>query len=102
MGKKSGSRSGIRIRDEQPGLYFLELRIENRNYFLGLKCLNSLLWIGIRDGKNSDAGSGREKSRIRDVYPGSETLVVYGLPAIFFHIFSVFSLRFARTRNTKF
>ncbi len=51
MGKKSGSKSGIRIRDEQPGLYFLELR----NNFLGLKCLNSLLWI--RDGKNSDPGS---------------------------------------------
>jgi hypothetical protein len=41
MGKKSGSKSGIRIRDEQPGLYFLELR----NHFLGLKYLNSLMRI---------------------------------------------------------
>ncbi len=55
----SGSRSGIRIRDEQTGLYFLELR----NHFLGLKWLNSLLWIrdpgwkkfgsGIWDGKRT-------------------------------------------------
>ncbi len=56
----------IRIRDEQPGSYFLELR----NHFLlfwGLKFLNSLRirdpgWrqfgSGIRDGKKSDPGSG--------------------------------------------
>jgi hypothetical protein len=57
-----GSGSGIRlftsgsgIRDEQPGSYFLELR----NNFLGLKYLNSLMRI--RDGKNSDPGSGLEK-----------------------------------------
>jgi hypothetical protein len=50
MVKKSGSGSGIQIRDEQPGSYFRELR----NHFLGLKCLNSLM----RDGKNSDPGSG--------------------------------------------
>jgi hypothetical protein len=31
MGKKSRSRSGIRIRDEHPGSYFRELR----NKFLG-------------------------------------------------------------------
>jgi hypothetical protein len=40
----------IRIRDEQPGSYFLELR----NHFLGLKYLNSLMRI--RDGKYSDPG----------------------------------------------
>jgi hypothetical protein len=57
----------IRIRDEQPGSYYLELR----NHFLlfsGLKYLNSLMRIrdpgwrqfgsGIRDGKESDPGSG--------------------------------------------
>jgi hypothetical protein len=59
----------IRIRDEQPGSYFLELR----NHFLGLKYFNSLMRI--RDGKNSDPGPGMEKLRIRDVYPGSATLV---------------------------
>jgi hypothetical protein len=48
MGKKS--RSGIRIRDEQPGSCFRELK----NQFFGLKYLNSL--IRIRDGKNSDPG----------------------------------------------
>jgi hypothetical protein len=41
----------IRIRDEQSGSYFLELR----NHFLGLKYLNSLMLI--RD----------EKIRIRDL-----------------------------------
>ncbi len=51
----------IRIRDEQPGSYFRELK----NKFFGLKYLNSLMRIrdgkkfgsGIRDGKNSDPGS---------------------------------------------
>jgi hypothetical protein len=61
MGKKSGSESGIR--NVLPGSYFLELR----NHFLELKYLNSLMRI--RDGKNSDQGSGMEKSRILD--PGS-------------------------------
>jgi hypothetical protein len=60
MGKKTGSGSGIRIRDEQPGSYFLELR----NHFFGLKYLDSLMRIW--DEKNSDPGSGMEKSRIRD------------------------------------
>jgi hypothetical protein len=56
----------IRIRDEKPGSYFLELR----NHFFGLKYLNSLMRIrdpgwrqfgsGIRDPgwKKSDPGSG--------------------------------------------
>jgi hypothetical protein len=66
MGKKSGS--GSRIWDEQPRSYFLELR----NHFFGLKYLNSLMRI--RDGKNSDPGSGMEKSRIRDKHPRSATL----------------------------
>jgi hypothetical protein len=47
-GKQSGSGSGIRVRDEQPGSYFRELR----NNFSGLKYLNFLMQI--RDGKNSD------------------------------------------------
>jgi hypothetical protein len=59
-----GSESGIRIRDEQPRSYFLELR----NHFFGLKYLNSLMRIRdpgwkkfgsrIQDGKKSDPGSG--------------------------------------------
>jgi hypothetical protein len=64
MGKKSGSGFGIRIRDEQPRSYFVELR----NHFLGLRFLNSLMRIldpgckkfgsGIQDpgGKMSDPG----------------------------------------------
>jgi hypothetical protein len=43
MGSKSGTGSGIRILDEQPGSYFRELR----NHFSKLKYLNSLM--GIRD-----------------------------------------------------
>jgi hypothetical protein len=54
----------IRIRDEQPGSYFRELR----NFF-GLKYLNFLIRqpgsgkgnIRIRDGKNSDPGCSPEK-----------------------------------------
>jgi hypothetical protein len=48
IGKKSGSR--IRIRDEQPGSYFRELRI----YFFQLKYLNSLMRI--RDRKTFGSG----------------------------------------------
>jgi hypothetical protein len=58
MGKKSGFESSIRIRDEQPGSHFRELI----SHFWRLKYLSSLM--GIRDGKNSDPGSG--KIRIRD------------------------------------
>ncbi len=43
--KKTRSRSGIRIRDEQPGSFFREFR----NHFLWLKYLNSLMRI--QDGK---------------------------------------------------
>jgi hypothetical protein len=68
MGKKSGSGSGIR--DEQPGSYFLELI----NHFFGLKYFDSLMQI--RDGNNSDPGSGMENngSGIRGKHPGSATL----------------------------
>jgi hypothetical protein len=58
----------LRIRDEQPGSYFLDLK----NQYFGVKILKSLMRI--RDGNNSDPGSGMEKSRIRDKYPGSATL----------------------------
>jgi hypothetical protein len=58
MGKKSGSGTGIRIRDKQPGSYFRELKKQ----FLGLKYLNSLMWIRDPGWKKSDPGSGMEKS----------------------------------------
>jgi hypothetical protein len=67
IGKKSGSRSGIR--DEQPRSYFLELK----NHFFGLKYLNSLMQIRVPGWEQF--GSGMEKSRIRDKHPGSATLV---------------------------
>ncbi len=68
MSKKSRSGSGIRIRNEHSGSYLRELRTN----FLGLlRYLNYLMriWIwepesffflgsGIRDGQNSDPGSG--------------------------------------------
>jgi hypothetical protein len=58
MGKKSGSG---RLRDEQPGSYFLELR----NDILGVKIL---IFFDADPGWKK-FGSGMEKSRIRD--PGS-------------------------------
>jgi hypothetical protein len=64
----------IRIRDEQPGSYFLELR--NHCFaFLGLKYLNSLKKIRDRDGDSSDPGWKKVGSGIRDKHPGSATLV---------------------------
>ncbi len=50
----------IRIRDEQHWSYFRELR----TIFVGLKYLNSLMRIEIRDGK----------ILIRDKHPGTGTL----------------------------
>jgi hypothetical protein len=61
MGKKSGSGSGIRIRDEQPRSYFRELR--NNFWVKILKFLNAdpsgirypeSFPPGIREGKKSD------------------------------------------------
>jgi hypothetical protein len=48
----SGSRSGNRIRDEQPGSYYRELR----NNF----------WVKILKFFDADPGFGMEKIRIRD------------------------------------
>ncbi len=64
MGKKSGSGSGIWIRDEQPGSYFREL--------------GNLFWGKILQFFDADPGSGMEKfsSGCRDKHPGSATLVV--------------------------
>jgi hypothetical protein len=83
----------IRIRDEQPGSYFLELR--NHFFaFLGVKILkffdedpgSGMETVRIRDGDGSDPGSGMEtvrirdpgwkkvRSGIRDKHPGSATL----------------------------
>jgi hypothetical protein len=50
----------IRIRDEQHGSYFRELRKQ----FFGLKYLNSLMRIRDPGWKKSDPVSGMEKSRI--------------------------------------
>ncbi len=62
-----------------------------RNYFLGLKYLNSLMRI--RDPGWKIFGSGMEKIRIRDKHPSSATLVLdrhyYALPGLkFFEIIS--------------
>jgi hypothetical protein len=73
----------IRIRDEQPGSYFRELR----NHFFGLKYINSLMQI--RDGKNSDPGSRMEKIRIRDNHPRSATLDISKLISIIVQRFYV-------------
>ncbi len=52
MGKKSGSGHGIRIRDEQPGSYFRELK--------------TIFWVKILKFFNVDPGSRMKKNRIRD------------------------------------
>jgi hypothetical protein len=94
IGKKSGSRSEIRIRDRKLGSYFCELR----NHFFWVKILkfsnahpesriqdgkNSDLGSGIQDAKNLDPGSGiwdgknsDPGSRIRDKHPGSAKLEI--------------------------
>jgi hypothetical protein len=64
MGKKSGSGSGITTMIIFPRTW---------EQFVGLKYIISLMRI--RDGKNSDPGSGMKKIRIRDKHPGSATLV---------------------------
>ncbi len=58
--------------------------------FFGLKYFDSLMRIrdpgwkqfgsGIRDGNNSDLGSGMEKNRFRDKHPGSATLYFSHVP----------------------
>jgi hypothetical protein len=47
-----------------------------RNHFFGLKYFNFLMRIWDPGWKNSDPGSGVEKSRIRDKDPGSATLII--------------------------
>jgi hypothetical protein len=76
--------SGSRIRYEQPGSYFLELR--NHFFLFGVKILklsNEDPGFGIRDGDSSDPASGirdsgwkKVGSGIRDKHPGSATLVI--------------------------
>jgi hypothetical protein len=66
-----GKKNRIRIRDEQPGSYFLELR----NQFFRLKYFklfdadprSGMEKIGIWDGKKFGSGN-------RDKHPGSATL----------------------------
>jgi len=60
MGRKPASGSGIW--DEKPGSYFLELR----NYFFGLKYLNSLMRIRYSGWKQFGSGIRDGKIRIRD------------------------------------
>jgi hypothetical protein len=68
MGKKSGSGSGIRLRDEQPGSYFRELR----NNF----------WVKIIKFFDADPRSGMDKIRLRDKHPGSAILDSTGLKVL--------------------
>ncbi len=62
--------------DPDPGWTTLTIFPRALNQFFGLKYLNSLKRI--RDGKNSDSGSGMEKIRIRDKHPVSATLQFSG------------------------
>jgi hypothetical protein len=66
MGESQHQDPGSRIRDEQPGSYFLELRNPFFFAFLGVKIHKFFdedpgwrqFGSGIRDGKKSDPGSG--------------------------------------------
>jgi len=60
-GKQIGSGFRIRIRDDQPGSYFRELR-------------NQFFWVKILNLFDAYPGSGIEIIRIRDKHPGSATL----------------------------
>jgi hypothetical protein len=69
MGKNSGFGSGLNNPDHIS---------EGLKTIFGVKILklfNAVLGSGIRDGKNSDPGSGIEKIWIRDKHPGSATLI---------------------------
>jgi hypothetical protein len=93
LGKKSGSRSGIRIRDQKLRSYFeswetifLVKILKFSNVHPGSRIRdgkNSDLGSGIQDAKNFDPGSGiwdgknlDPGSRIRDKHPGSEKLEI--------------------------
>jgi hypothetical protein len=69
MGKKSVSGSGIRIRDEQPGSYFRELR----NHFLELK----YRYLKFFD---ADPGSGMEKFESGINIPDPQHRVAENIP----------------------
>ncbi len=72
MGRKSAS--GSRIRDVQPGPYFLELR----NHFFGVKILEFFdadPGSGMETVQIRDTGWKKVGSKIRDKHPGSATLV---------------------------
>jgi hypothetical protein len=74
MGKKSGTGSGIRIRDEQPRSYFRELR---NNFFVKiLKFFDADPGSGMEKIRILDPRSGLKKIRIRDKHPESATLVL--------------------------
>ncbi len=73
LGIKTGSGSGMINPDH------VSDSLETN--FLGLKYLNYLM--GIRDGKTSYPGSGMENIRIRDKHPGSATLLIQKVPAVF-------------------
>jgi hypothetical protein len=84
-GRKSAS--GSRIRNEQPGSYFLQLR--NHFFaFLGVKILKffdedpgfRMETVRIRDPGWKKVGSG-----IRDKHPGSATLTSRNIKMIFFN-----------------
>jgi hypothetical protein len=60
----------IRIWDEQPGSYFLELR--NHLAFFGVKILKFFE----KDPGWRQFGSGMEKSQIWNKHPGSATLLL--------------------------
>jgi hypothetical protein len=74
MGKKS--RSGIRIRDEQPGSFSKSFfRVEDLNSFMRPKFFDKDPDPGSGTFLTPDPGPAMEKIQIRDKHPGSATLL---------------------------
>jgi hypothetical protein len=69
MGKKSECGSGMNNPDH--------ITESLKTNFLGLKFLNSLMWIRDPGWKKLYPGFEMEKCRIRDKPPGSATLIAY-------------------------
>ncbi len=75
MGKKSGSGSRIRLRDPDQGWTTRIIFPKAKKPFFGLKIL-SFFYEDPGWKKNSYPASEMEKSRVRDEYPGSATLLI--------------------------
>jgi hypothetical protein len=90
LGIRDGEKIMIRIRDEQPGSYFRELR---NNFWVKI-----LKFFGA-DPRQKKFGSGMEKIRMRDKHPRSATLE-FPDPTFLVRLIRIRLLFFPQQRNT--